>query len=357
VHRRSVTGAPVVSARHNALVSHVTPSSSPAGPTHVWIEQDGSWVPAALEDAVARRRSGASVPVWARFSDPAHFQAVAEQLGVLSDAVRRAGDRGPGGGPGHPHFERLPDGGLFLSSPTLNYLDQTQDVHTGALTIVLVDEVILTVEQGDAGTQDAAAERLQAPELPPEPGARQVLAVLLRTLVGSASEVEVALGEAVADTERAVFSPGAVDPVERIYRLKREIAEARRALVPFSAELPDLVADDEDARGSGQARPWLHRLENAADRLDRRLEGHDRLLGDLLSAYLSQVSVRQNEDIRKISAWAAIAVLPTMVASVYGMNFEHMPELTWTHGYPAVIAAMVGSCIVLYGVFKRSGWL
>jgi len=338
-------------------VNHTTAQSGLAGTTQVWIEQDGSWLHATLEDAVARRHGRAAAPVWVRVADPAHLRPVAEQLGVPSDALRRVGHRGPDGHTSHPHLERLPDGGLFLSSPTLSYVEQTKDVHTGAITIVLADDVILTVEHGDAGTQDVAAERLRSPDVPPELGARQVLAVLLLTLVSAAGDVEIALGEAVADTERIVFSAGAADPVQPIYALKREIAEARRALVPFSAELPELVADDEDARRSDRARPWLHRLEKAVDRLDSRLEGHDRLLGDMLSAYLSQVSVRQNEDIRKISAWAAIAVVPTMVASVYGMNFRHMPELGWTFGYPAVIAAMVGFCVVLYRVFKRSGWL
>ena len=84
---------------------------------------------------------------------------------------------------------------------------------------------------------------------------------------------------------------------------------------------------------------------------------YDDLLSDMLSVHLSQVSVRQNEDVRKISSWAAIAAAPTLVASIYGMNFEHMPELTWTYGYPLAIAAMGAVCYSLYRLFRRSGWL
>ena len=331
------------------------PSSTPT--SRALTERDGTWEPTTLDAAAQRQRDHEPAPVWITLGDPDQLDAIAERFGVPLGAVGRADQRGSRRRSLHPHLERLPGGSLYLSSPTLSYVEESNDVHTGTLTMVLARNVILTAEHGDAGTQDAAFERLSSPEVAPESGVRQALAVLLLTLVAAMSEVEVALGEAVADTEQAAFSLDGPDPVQRIYLLKREIAEARRALVPFSAELPELVADDEDTHGSGRAQPWLHRLEKAANRLDRRLEGHDRLLGDMLSAYLSQVSLRQNEDIRKISAWAAIAVVPTMVASVYGMNFQHMPELSWSLGYPAVIVAMFASCVVLYRVFKRSGWL
>jgi magnesium transporter len=121
--------------------------------------------------------------------------------------------------------------------------------------------------------------------------------------------------------------------------------------------LPDLLAEAEAAPGGDVAQPWLRRLQATTDRVDRHLDAHDRLLGDMLSAHLSQVSVRQNEDMRKISAWAAMIAVPTLVAGIYGMNFRHMPELTWTFGYPLSLLAMGVACWVLYRVFRRSGWL
>jgi magnesium transporter len=87
------------------------------------------------------------------------------------------------------------------------------------------------------------------------------------------------------------------------------------------------------------------------------VEGLDRLLSDILSAHLAQVGVRQNDDMRKISAWAAMAAVPTMVAGIYGMNFDHMPELKWVWAYPAVIALMAVVVFGLYRQFKRRGWL
>lgn len=87
------------------------------------------------------------------------------------------------------------------------------------------------------------------------------------------------------------------------------------------------------------------------------MEGLDRLVSDVLSAHLAQVGVQQNDDMRKISAWAAMAVVPTMIAGIYGMNFEHMPELHWTWSYPVVIALMAALEVVLFRTFKRRGWL
>jgi magnesium transporter len=92
-------------------------------------------------------------------------------------------------------------------------------------------------------------------------------------------------------------------------------------------------------------------------RVNESVEGLDRLVSDILSAHLAQMSVRQNDDMRKISAWAAMAAVPTMIAGIYGMNFDHMPELHWLWSYPAVIVCMVVLEIGLYGLFKRRGWL
>jgi magnesium transporter len=181
------------------------------------------------------------------------------------------------------------------------------------------------------------------------------LAVVL-ALVGAASEVEVALGDAVADAERLVFDRATADPVQRLYDLKREITEARRALLPMAAELPELTQAGDERRVVADRRT-LERVASTVERIDRHLDAHDDLLSDMLQVHLSQVSVRQNEDMRKISAWAAILVYPTVVAGVYGMNFTHMPELHWLLGYPFALVLMVVGCVVLYRAFRRVGWL
>jgi magnesium transporter len=123
------------------------------------------------------------------------------------------------------------------------------------------------------------------------------------------------------------------------------------------AALPELEAQTEEDRPRRRAWDWLARVQATVDRLDRHLVGHDELLRDMLNVHLAQVSVRQNEDMRKISAWAAMITVPTLIAGIYGMNFRHMPELTWPVGYPLAILLMAGVCWLLYRAFRRSGWL
>ncbi|GEK21161.1 CorA family divalent cation transporter [Cellulomonas xylanilytica] len=299
---------------------------------------------------------------------------VVDSMDDLSDAARRYGisDRAitllehriPGAQPSatnhtqRARLDRSPDGELILTTPTLSYVESTHDVHTGALTAVIGDDVVLMAELGDAQVLDRAVSKLTGGFPVPDEGVHQVLAVVVLTLVSEASDVEIGLGDAVADAERLVFSTTRHDsPLEEIYDLKREIAEARRALSPVTSVLPELMAEAEEGSGHRLSQPWLRRAEAWVDRLDKHLDGYDDLLSDMLSVHLSQVSVRQNEDVRKISSWAAIAAAPTLVASIYGMNFEHMPELTWTFGYPLAIAAMGAVCWSLYRLFRRSGWL
>ena len=166
------------------------------------------------------------------------------------------------------------------------------------------------------------------------------------TLVAEASDVELGARRRGRGPRAAgVLHGSARNPLEQIYDLKREIAEARRALGPVTAVLPELMAEAEEgprpprARSRGCAEP-----RRGSSGSTSTSTGYDGLLSDMLSVHLSQVSVRQNEDMRKISAWAAIAAAPTLVAGIYGMNFEHMPELAWTCGLPVALVAMGGVC-------------
>jgi magnesium transporter len=108
---------------------------------------------------------------------------------------------------------------------------------------------------------------------------------------------------------------------------------------------------------AGGARPFFRDVHDHLTRVNESVEGLDRLVSDILSAHLAQMSVRQNDDMRKISAWAAMAAVPTMIAGVYGMNFEHMPELRWGWAYPAVIVVMAALEVLLFRLFKRRGWM
>lgn len=165
-------------------------------------------------------------------------------------------------------------------------------------------------------------------------------------------ELEVDVDQAEAD----VFSEHRVNPAERIYGLKRQVLELLRNVVPVGDVIEDLERAD-----SVLVDPGLHHyFRDVHDHLRRalgRLELVRDLLSDALNANLAQVSVRQNNDMRTISAWAALIAAPTMLAGVWGMNFQHMPELGWQAGYPLAIGSMLLAVLLLHRQFKRSGWL
>lgn len=313
-------------------------------------------------DAAPRRRT--TSPTWVAAADLDGLVTAAREWGLddgtvdlLERRVERLADS-QGSPSAFSHVDRAPAGDLLMSTPTTWYDEDTVDVHTGEVTVVLCGTLVLAAETGGAHVIGDAARRLLSGAPTPDSGSREVLAALVFTILGQAGEVELGLGEAVAATERLVFTPERGDPVERIYRLKREIAEARRAFSPIMAAMPEFEAQaEEERRSADRAWAWLARVQVTVDRLDRHLSGHDELLGDMLQAHLAQVSVRQNEDMRKISAWAAMITVPTLIAGIYGMNFRHMPELSWLVGYPLVIAVMAGVCWWLYRAFRRSGWL
>jgi magnesium transporter len=183
-----------------------------------------------------------------------------------------------------------------------------------------------------------------------------VLAVIAEVLDAAGRAVS-ALDEAVEDIEAAVFAPRRGSHAERIYRLKREVQTVRRCVSP----LPELLST------SAAPTSTLH-VEAATDagspdliaqtrRLVEQVTHTDDLLDSVLAAHHTQVTIRQNDDMRQISAWVAIVAAPTAIASIYGMNFRYMPELTSPMGYPTVLLVMLSVCVTLYLLFRRSGWL
>jgi magnesium transporter len=143
---------------------------------------------------------------------------------------------------------------------------------------------------------------------------------------------------------------------ERNYKLKREVLEFRQAVLPLAEPEEELLTGQEPntaAVPSEYFRDVHDHVLRAAD----RIEAIDALLTSVLSANLAQVGVRQNEDMRKISAWVAIIALPTLIAGIYGMNFKHMPELGWVLGYPFALALMAMGSSVLFVIFRRRDWL
>ena len=210
---------------------------------------------------------------------------------------------------------------------------------------------------GTEGTElhDVRLQLEQRPELLRSgPGA--VLYAILDRVVDDYLPVIQAVDADIRDVEAEVFSESRGNLAARIYGLKREVLQLHDIVAPLGEPLEQLEAI-EFALIDDTLKPYYRDVSDHVQRYMREIESYRELLTNVLSANLTRVSVRQNEDTRKISAWAAIIAVPTLVSGIYGMNFEHMPELTWTFGYPLALLAMAVACLLLYRRFKRVGWL
>ena len=183
-----------------------------------------------------------------------------------------------------------------------------------------------------------------------------VLHAIVDRVVDDYALVVRGLNTDIEEIERQVFSHERENRAERIYRLKAEVLEFRQAVVALDDPLDDL-ANGKAAKAETTLLDYFRDVHDHVLRVSQRVEAIDNLLSSALTATLAQVGVRQNEDMRKISAWVAIIAVPTMIAGIYGMNFEFMPELGSPLGYPAALTLMIVISALLYRSFRRSGWL
>nr|WP_246297784.1 magnesium and cobalt transport protein CorA [Janibacter cremeus] len=291
-----------------------------------------------------------STETFARVSDALHLHPLA-----IEDSV--TGDQ-------RPKIERYGDG-YFIALRPLRYVESTSDVESGELMLFLGENYVVTIRRGEATPLAGLRSRLeQAPEMLGH-GPWGVFHAIIDLVVDTYLAVEDELQKDLEDIESRVFSPDERVGSEEIYALKREVLEFKRAALPLQRPLAQLVGPSTPVPSEEQ-RLLFRDVNDHLSLVIDNTESQDRLLTDALSAHLSQVGVQQNQDMRKISAWAAMAVLPTMIAGIYGMNFQHMPELDASvdigghqiyYGYPLVLLLMISACTLLFRSFKRSGWL
>jgi magnesium transporter len=245
---------------------------------------------------------------------------------------------------------------LFLVLKTVRYLDAEERLEIGEVMVFVGPEFVITVRHGEAGGLGDVREQLerQPKLLAIGPGA--ALHAIVDRIVDAYVLVAESIHEAIDEVEADVFSPRSPNPVERIYRLRRETLAFGHAAGPLRPALHELTAPGVP-NIDPQLVPYLRDVADHADRVGDQVDSFGTLLAGALQATLTQVSVRQNEDMRKISAWVAIIAVPTAVAGIYGMNFEHMPELGWRYGYLAVLLLILVICAGLYVRFRRVGWL
>jgi magnesium transporter len=239
---------------------------------------------------------------------------------------------------------------------TAAYEDRNETIALGEMTLLFGSRAVITIRHGQASELSSARVALEADPDRLRLGPAAVVAAVVNVVIDGYGPALDGFENDVIEVEGDVFSDSIRQPVQRLYRLKREV---RRMIVAIDS-LDDPLARLIKVRGSRFPPPVLHDLNEAADQLDRavtRAHSLSGLLDAALTASLTQITVRQNDDMRKISAWVAMAVVPTMVAGIYGMNFENMPELEWAVGYPFVLSLTAIAVALLYRQFKKSGWL
>ncbi|VXB54147.1 Magnesium transport protein CorA [Nocardioides sp. AX2bis] len=254
-----------------------------------------------------------------------------------------------------PKLERYGDG-LFLVLKTLWYVDADDAVETGEISLFVGAHFVVTVRHGDGSGLQSARTYLEGEEQVLTHGPSAVVYAVCDQVVDDYVAVVDALQVDVDEVESSVFSPARTDDSGRIYILKREISEVRRAVLPLREPMRRFSTGE--VRGiTHEASPFFRDVSDHLSQAAEAVDGLDSLLSTAFDASLARISVQQNDDMRKISAGAALVVVPTLIAGIYGMNFDHMPELHWTYGYAFALALMSGIAGMLWWFFKRSGWL
>ncbi|WP_425528711.1 magnesium and cobalt transport protein CorA [Rhodococcus maanshanensis] len=296
--------------------------------------------------------------------DEEQLQAAAKQFGLHELAVEDAIVAHQ-----RPKLERYGDT-LFVVLRAARYLDESERVDFGELHVFCGPTFVITVRHSESPDLSAVRRRMENdPELL-KLGPEAVLYAILDAVVDGYAPVVAGLQNDIDEIETEVFS-GDPKVSRRIYELSREVIEFQRATKPLLDMLRGLSAGFEKYNTDEELQKYLRDVTDHATTVVERADGFRQLLGNILTvnatlvsqtqneemSALTQASYAQNEEIKKVSAWAAILFAPTLIGTVYGMNFDSMPELHWVGGYPMALLMMALTCITLYTIFKRRGWL
>jgi magnesium transporter len=320
------------------------------------VRQAGDW---HYADALVAARKRDSAFVWLGVHEPdeAEMTAVARAFGLHELAVEDAVEAGQ-----RPKLEQFGEVS-FLVLRTARYVEHaeltetSEVVETGHVMLFIGPQFVITVRHGDACRLAPVRADLETKKELLANGPWAVAYAIADRVVDLYVEVADAVEQDLDRLEEHVFSRHSHSRIQRIYQLKRELVEFKRAVMPLQRPMAALVSPDERPPVPREVRRYFRDVQDHLTRTAEQINSFDDLVNSILQARLAQVTVDQNNDMRKIAAWAAIAAVQTTIAGVYGMNFAHMPELGWTYGYPAVLALMFGSVLVMYRFFRRSGWL
>ena len=245
---------------------------------------------------------------------------------------------------------------LFIVLKPARYIDSEEIVTLTEIMLFLGENFIISVRHGESPILGDVRRMMEEDPSRMKWGPLGALHAIVDRVVDDYAIVVRNLNVDIDEIERQVFSDERKNHAQRIYRLKVEAVEFRQAVVGLEDPLDDLALG-KVTEADPVLLDYFRDVHDHLLRIAQRVEAIDNLLSSALTANLAQLGVRQNEDMRRISAWVAIVAVPTMIAGIYGMNFDHMPELGWVLGYPFALTLMAVLCVGLYIMFRRRDWL
>jgi magnesium transporter len=331
----------------------------------IYVEGRRTEEPRSLQETyeAVRQRRGVA---WIGLYRPAEeeFASVAGEFGLhplaVEDAIR-AHQR--------PKIERYGET-LFVVLRPARYIDETETVEFGEIHVFVGEDFVVTVRHGETPVLGEVRKRLEAdPELLRR-GPEAILYAIMDRVVDGYGPVVAGLENDIDEIETEVFS-GNPGVSRRIYELSREVIQFQRAIKPLAGILASLISGFEKYDIDPELQRYLRDVQDHVLRVTEQVDGFRDLLQSILNVNLTLVSlaqneevkalteasIEQNEEVKRISAWAAILFAPTLIGTVYGMNFDRMPELHWAFGYPFALLLMVLVSVTLYLIFRHRGWL
>lgn len=333
---------------------HTTPDSMVAWAWYVdGIKQDVD----ELHHAVERAKVGEGF-MWLGLKDPTDEDMAdfARQFDLHPLAIEDAVE-------GHTRSKlEMFESTLFMVVSTVAYVEHAEltataeVVSTGQIMVFMGSNFVLTVRRGEQSPLRDLRSSLEGRPDFLRQGPHVVLYSVLDRVVDDYLQVVADIEEDLDDIEEAIFAPGGTMELEKVYQLKREVIEFRRSVTPLALPLSNLAGREVPIIPK-KARAYFREVSDHHTEAREAVASFDEVLTNLLQAGLARASVKDNQDMRKISAAVAILAVPTTIGAIYGMNFDNMPELRTQYGYFIVLGIMALSMIVLYVAFRRNKWL
>jgi len=308
--------------------------------------------PSSLQETYEALRQLDDAVAWIDLHEPTQeeFESVAQELELSPRVIEGAIKPQQ-----RPKLVRYGDS-LFVVLKTARYLDEPEKVEFSEVHVLVGKDFIVTVRYEEIPALEEVRRRLEGEPESLRQGPQPILREIMDQIVDDYEPVLEGLGTDIQEVEVEVFGGNADDVSQRIYELSRELVQFQRATSPLARSL-ERGGERNEHDIDPELRSYLRELHDRVLRVEEPTEGFRDMLSDILVVNLTLIGVRQNDQTKKISAWAAILIVPTLITGIYGMNFDYMPELHWTLGYPLALALMVSISVGLYAVFRHVRWL